>query len=462
MADAGTPDWWLDRLYKRLNERRPLIHEWDNWYTGDHPMPQGYEKAEGVLLRLLETIGLNMLALVTDAALDRMQVVGFKVDGKTNDDVWDIWQTNNFDLGSEMVRQEKMALSEAYTLVDPNSGDPILTPEHPEQCIVEYAPGSMRQRAAGLKVWLDDLLDTPLIRAMVYLPDGVYSYAAPTRVFTNRRSMLAMRPGWELQPDESGPNPLGEVPLVPFANRGRMLKAPVPEFYPAIRPQKRINKTLMDRMAMQDAGAFKAKWATGVEIPEDPVTGEPVEPFKVAIDRLFISESDKAKFGQFEAEDIKQMLEAVRDDVADCAIVVPTSPDQILGKLVNVAADGLKLAQVSEVKRVRRHIRHESEGWEDVARLALKAAGKSVPNVERMTTEWRNPEYRTDTEQANAATVAIGAGMPQEVAWERYFNASPDDVKDWSAKSSPADPVLERLTRSLTGAADAADAAGIA
>jgi hypothetical protein len=50
---------------------------------------------------------------------------------------------------------------------------------------------------------------------------------------------------------------------------------------------------------------------------------------------------------------------------------------------------------------------------------------QDVPNVERMTTEWRNPEYRTDTEQANAATVAIGAGMPEEVAWERYFNASP-------------------------------------
>jgi hypothetical protein len=37
--------------------------------------------------------------------------------------------------------------------------------------------------------------------------------------------------------------------------------------------------------------------------------------------------------------------------------------------------------------------------------MGLKGAGKSVPNVSRMTTEWRNPEYVTDTEQANAATV---------------------------------------------------------
>lgn len=432
MADPGTPDWWLDRLYKRLRDRQPQLKIWDDLYTGAHPAPLGYEKASSVLLRLLDTLGLNMLALVTDAALDRMQIEGFKVNGTASDDIWSIWQDNNFDLGSEQVRQEKMALSEAYVMVDPNNGRPLLTPEHPEQCVVEDMPGSTRQQAAALRVWQDDLGPTPVIRAVLYLPDAVYAYAAPTRIYTTSvRSALAMRPAWELQPDESGTNPLGAVPVVPFRNRARMLRAPLPEFHPAIPIQKRINKTLMDRMAMQDAGAFKAKWATGLDIPVDPETDQPIEPFKVAVDRLFVSESKDTTFGQFEAEDIQQMLAAVRDDVSDCATVVPTSPDQILGKLVNISGDGLKLAQVSEVKRVRRHIRHESESWEDVARLMLKAAGKDVPNAGRMTTEWRNPEYRTDTEQANAASIALSAGMPYEAVWERYFNATPDEVKAW-------------------------------
>lgn len=432
MAEPGTPDWWLDRLYKRLRDRQPQIRLWDDWYTGAHPVPLGYEKAGPVLLRLLDTIGLNMMALVTDAALDRMQVRGFDVDGRSNDDLWGIWQDNNFDLGSEQVRQEKMALSEAYTLVDPNNGSPLLTPEHPEQCIVEHAPGSSRVLAAGLKVWQDDLGPTPVVRAMVYLPEAVFSYVAPTRVYSDlTRSALALKPGWELVANESGLNPLGEVPLVPFSNRARMLRAPVPEFFPALPIQRRINKTLMDRMSMQDAGAFKAKWATGVDIPIDPDTGQPVEKYRQAIDRMFVDSNPEAKFGQFQAEDIQQMLEAVRDDVSDCATVVPTSPDQILGKLINVSGDGLKLAQVSEVKRVRRHIRHESESWEDVGRIALKAAGKSVPNVGRMDTRWQNPEYRTDTEQANAGAIALAAGLPYSAVWERYFNATPEEQVEW-------------------------------
>lgn len=458
MADPGTPDWWLDRLYKRLRDRAPQIRTWNDWYTGSHPVPRGYEGAEALFARIMDTVGLNMLQMVSDAPLARMEIVGFKVNGVVNNDIWDIWQDNNFDLGSEMVRQEKMALSEASVMVDPNSGDPLLTPEHPEQTIVEYAPGS-RKRVAALKVWQDDTTAAgPLVKAFLDLGEqGIYTFAAPTRIYASQdRSALALKPMWEFQDSESGANPLGEVSIVSFPNGGRMMATSVPEWYPALPPQKRINKSLLDRMAMQDQGAFKAMWATGIKIPRDPVTGEPVESFLKAIDRVFINENPDGKYGQLEAEDIKQMLMAVRDDIADCAMLVATSADQILGKLVNVAGDGLKLAQNSEVKRTKRHIRHESEGWEDVARLLLKGAGKSVPNVSRMTTEWANPEYRTDTEQANAATVAIGAGMPPEVAWERYFNASPDDVKDWSQRleeqanrdaARASDPIAAALLR---------------
>jgi hypothetical protein len=198
---------------------------------------------------------------------------------------------------------------------------------------------------------------------------------------------------------------------------------------------------------MQDQGAFKAMWATGIKIPRDPVTGQPVEDFVKAIDRMFVNENPDGKFGQLQSEDISQLLAAVRDDVADCGMLVPTSPDQIMSKLVNVAADGLKLAQVSEVKRVRGHIKHESESWEDVARLSLKAAGKPTPDQGRLKTEWRSPEYRTDTEAANAATVAIGTGMPREVAFQRYYNATPDEARNWVEKAQAE--ALDVVTRAV-------------
>lgn len=456
MADPGSPDWWLDRLYKRLRERAPKIRRWDDWYVGNHPLPEGYEKAGPLLQRLYEATGLNILAAVTNAAHERMQVEGFKVGGKVNDDVWDIWQGNNFDASSSQVFLEKMALSEAYTLTDPNlnsAGVPTVTPEHPEQCIVEFQPGSGTARAAGLKVWRDDLGATPTVRAMVYLPDMVVAYAAPTRISNvSVDTNLAMRPAWEMQPDESGRNPLGEVPLVPFSNRARMLKEPLPEFQPALSVQKRIMKTLLDRMAMQDAGAFKAKWATGLEIPRDPETGEPVEPFQSAVDRMFVNENEAGRFGQFEAEDIKQMLEAVEADVKHAAVLVPTPPDQILGQMVNVGAEGLKMAQASLISRVRGHHRTDEEPLETTARLMLKAGGKDVPNVSSMTTVWHNPEYRTENELADALTKARSFGVPDEALWERW-GATPQEISRWR------DMVAAQDARGLTAGLKALDGA---
>ena len=436
MADPGAPDWWLDRLYKSLRDRQPVIKSYDEWFSGEHPAPQGNEKATLLLQRLLETVGLNILPRLSDAAFERMQVEGFKVNGKHNDDVWAIWQGNNFDAASRMVLQEKGALSEAYVLVDPNenaAGVPTLTPEHPSQVITEDVPGSPGENPyrMGLKVYVDDTEATPVRYAYVYGPDRLDVFAAPTRV----SSGWTLRPSWERQESLSGDNPLGECPLVPFANRPRLLKAPRPEWWPALIPQKRINKTLLDRMAMQDEGAFKAMWATGLSIPVDPETQQPIEPFKRAIDRLFINENPEGRFGQLEAEDIKQMLLAVKDDVMAGAIVVPTPPDQFLGEVVNVSEGGLEAARDSLTRRVNLHKAIDGESFETVGRLSLKAAGKAVPNVNRMTTNWADLENATEGAKADAAVKWDTLGVPREVLWEKFLGAGPDEITDWSEKA---------------------------
>lgn len=431
MADPGTPDWWLDRLYKRLRARQSDILDFDKWYSGEHPAPNGSVKAAELLSRLLDTVGLNILPRLSDAAFERMQVEGFKIAGRNSDDAWEIWQGNNFDAASRMVLQEKGALSESYVMVDPNlnaAGVPTMTPEHPEQAITEDVPGAYGESPyrMGLKVNVDETGTTPLRYAYVVGPDRVEVFAAPTRI-----GGWAIRPQWEYQGSLSGDNPLGECPLVPFTNRPRMLRAPRPEWWPALPIQRRINKTLLDRMAMQDEGSFKAMWATGLAIPEDE-NGQPVEPVRRALDRLFVNENAEGKFGQFEAEDIKQMLEAVKDDVMAGAIVVPTPPDQFLGEIVNVSEGGLEAARDSLTRRVNLHKAHDGESFETVARLALRAAGKDSPSAKAMTTNWADVENVTVAAKADAAVKWQSTGVPQEALWERFLGASPDEIADWS------------------------------
>lgn len=432
----GTPDWWLRRLTAQLKGRSQAVNAADDWYTGNHPSPAGYDRAREVLRRLLEAANANFMALVVDAAVERMHVEGFRLAGSVADEPWRIWQANSFDLGAELVLIDCLALGEASVLVDPTlnaAGTPTLTPEHPSQTTVAYVPGSFRDRAAGLKLWTDDMDAARVLMAAIYLPDRVVTYAAPLP----RSGVLPNAPKWEVQPSLSGLHGLGEVPLVPFPNRPRMLKPGTAEFATVVPIQRRINKTILDRLVMQEFGAFKQKWVTGMEVPVDPETGQPIEPFVAAIDRLLVSESSDATFGQFESEDIASLLAAVDSDVKQIAAIVPTPPHYLLGNLVNLSAEALKAAEAALVSRIRRHMRHVGEPLEAVVRLSLRAAGKSSPDVVGMETIWRNPEFRTEGELVDALVKMAGLGVPVEALWERW-GATPQEITSWKAKARSA------------------------
>lgn len=450
-APALSPEWWRDRLHAQLLARRPEVQAADRWYSGNHPAPPTYARAQEILTALLDACGANFLALLVDAAAERMQVEGFSTGGATLDDLWTIWQGNNFDAGSEMVLLESLALGTSYVMVSPETnaaGFPTMTPEHPEQAVVAYWPGT-QTRAAGLKVFTDDLRDQPVTVATLILADQVVTWHAPAP----RDGLVAVsKPRWERQDSLSGPNPLGEVSLVDFPNRPRMLKAGSPEFTQAIPPQRRITRTILDRLVNQYYGAFKQKWATGLDVPTDPDTGQPVEPFDVAIDRLFTNENPAGKFGAFDPEDIKQLLDGVESDVKHMAAIVPTPPDYLLGQMVNISDAALKSAQAGLIMRVRKHMRHREEPFESVGRLGLKAAGLSVPNVSSMRTLWRNPETRTEGELVDSLVKMRTLGVPLKALWERY-GASPQEIAAWPAMlaEESTDPTLERIARDLTG-----------
>ncbi len=425
-----SPEWWLERLQGKLNARAPYIRQSDAWYAGEHPAPLGYEKGRDVLSRLLELCSANYLAIAVDSALERLQTTGFKVAGEVSQELSDVWQSNNLDLGSAMVYTEKMAVSQGLMLVSPElnaSGLPTVTPEHPLQAIVESRPGSMTIRDAGLKIFHDDRLGVMV--ATLYLPDSVTTFMADGHAQPVTPFRMGPGPRWERQGSMSGPNPLGEVPLVDFRNRPRMLKHPVAEFEPAVGIQKRINKTLLDRMVMQEFSAFKQKWATGIDVPEDE-NGQPVEPFRSAIDRLFVSEHADAKFGELSGDDISSLQSAIADDAKMMASIVPTPSHYLHSDGDNVSAEQAKVSESGLVARVRRQMREIDEPLETAMRLALRAAGLSVPRPESMETVWRDPETRTDAELTDSLMKAKALDIPREVLWER-FGATPQQVAAW-------------------------------
>jgi len=294
--EPGTPLWHLARLHAALDARRPTIDRYAAYYEGHHPMAFASAKFRAAFGSLFSTFADNWCELVVDAVKERLHVEGFRFGADTGADAaaWDIWQRNQLDADSSIAHTEALISGICYVMVwADDMGEPAITVEHPAQVIVSYAPANRRRRTAALKVWLDDEGYT---LATLYLPTEVYKYRSSAKRLGTAPIQWVPRD----TPGESWPitNPLGVVPIVALPNRARLLIEHRSEIASVLPVQDAVNKLVADMMVASEFAAFRQRWATGLEIPTDPVTGKPVEPFRAAVDRMWMANPPKDKIGQ--------------------------------------------------------------------------------------------------------------------------------------------------------------------
>jgi hypothetical protein len=425
----GEPLWWVDRLWKQLVKRRKYVDLMRLYYSGDHPLPMIQEKARSAFQRLLKQSRSNYTGLVVDATAERIQVDGFRFGDEdiADQEAWRVWQASSMDADSDLLITEAVKVGRAFALVAPNPDDPttpIITAEDATQAIVAYKPGSRRDRAAGLKTWMDDW--TGQFMATLYLPDGLYKFQAPKpQQGIPKPRWVKREVGGEQWP---APNPLGVVPLIEIQNRPDLLGDAHSEIEDVLDVQDRINKTLIDRMMAQEFSAFRQRWMTGYEVPTDD-SGQPIEPFKAAVDRLWVIEDENVKVGEFSSTDLGPYLASIEADVQHMAARTRTPAQYLLGKLSNVNGETLKATESGLVAKVRQRCRPLGEGLEEVVRLYLQAAGdaRDLSSIEVI---WHNPEFRTEGELVDALVKMSTLGVPREALWERW-GASQTEIAKW-------------------------------
>ncbi|MFD0276166.1 phage portal protein [Kitasatospora sp. NPDC127111] len=362
----------------------------------------------------------NWAGLVIDAPAERLGVDGFRfgVDGgKTADqDANRIWQENHLDADSDLIHYGALVQRRAYALVERGTdGRPVITHETPRQFAVEYEQGSRRRIAAALKLWRDDW--TNMTRATLWLPGSIHYFATRREAagFAVLRSELRtwdplMLPGTT---DGTATNPLGRVPAVDFVNRRNRRITGFAEHEDILPIQDRINLSLINLIAAMRYGAFRQRWAAGLEVDEDPVTGQKIQPFQLDIKSLWTTDDHEVRFGEFASTDLVPYVKAVESATQDLAAISRTPPHYLLGQVVNVSGDALKAAETGLVSKVRDRQRNFGESWEQVMRLAFRVLGDEQRAVAYdAETIWRDPESRTLAELADAAVKHGAAGVP--------------------------------------------------
>jgi hypothetical protein len=412
---AGTPEWWRDRLFEELCGRRFAYSLFEAYYDGFHRLAFATSKYRETFGNLFSAFADNWCQIVIDSSVERLVVQGFRFGGtgeKADDAAWKLWQQNNLDAEAHLAHTEAGKLGVAYVSVLPNPDDPtepIIQAEHPSGCIVEMDPANPRRRTAALRAWCDDT--EGLEYAVLYRPDWVYWWARPQGSSTRAAG------GWQPAPG-SGRNELGAVPIVPLVNKPRLRdRRGMSDLQCMVPLQDGVNKLITDMLVASEFASFRQRWATGIEIPKDE-SGQPIQPFKSAVSRVWAVEDPGVKFGEFDITPLTNYVEASETLVRHIAALTRTPPHYLMGQIVNASGDALKAAEAGLVAKVRAKHVTLGEGWEEVMRLAFGMQhDKTRADAYDAETIWKNPENRTDAELSDAAVKLASIGVPQEELW---------------------------------------------
>lgn len=438
---AGSPLWWVDHLESEMNKRQALIWLQEDYFAGRHKMTFASSAFREAFGQMLAAISDNWIPLVIGASCERLKPQGFRFgeDRKGDEDAWRIWQENQLDADGSLAFSEAAKHGESYLLVWPveeskstgifgrlfskrsDGPTPRITVEHPSQMIVAREGGDRRRRAAALKRWEED---TGEIFATLYLPDEIHYFKRGKNGWLMRRPAAA--------------NKLGVVPVVPLVNEPQMLPCFPPAALTAlphsvgtyshvglgrsdmadiISTVDLINKLLADMMVSSEVAAFKQRWATGLDVPVDPDTDEPIQPFKSAVDRLWIGDGENVKFGEFSATDLSNYTNAIEQRIQSLAARTRTPPHYLLGQITNVSGDALKAAEAGLASKTNAKKNSFGEGLEEAIRLAFAWMEDDRATDLSAEVDWAPSEARSEAEYVDSLVKKMAFGVPKEQLW---------------------------------------------
>lgn len=427
---TATPEWWLQVMVMGLLDRQPELYLRDAYVSGNQPLPDGDKRYVRVLRALQRKSRTNYCGLVTSSKVERMRVRGFRFGpvGKADPDAKAIWSANDMPLQSNLIHRRAAKYGLTYALATPPAEGkqwPGITAEDPRQCITYQDPTRPTRSIAGLKMWNDAI--TGRVHAVLFLPGVNFGFVGPESTviadmsYEDMRDRLLSSTTGGLQLMGEQPTGLTELPMVQYIWRPDSSDfIPYGEAGPDVRDiQDRINQTMLDRLIITRAQAYKQRWASGLKIAQSR-TGNTKPPFDPGADVLWVTEEKDAKFGEFGTADIRQLLEAVRDDVADIAAITKTPAHYLMGKMANVSGETLSEAETGLVSAVED--RMESVGWghETLMKTCFRYLGNAQKAEElEAETLWTDPQRRTMQELADAAIKWSEIGIPLQLIMDR-------------------------------------------
>lgn len=443
LSDSDSPEQMLDKLTQRLQARKADEDCWNDLYNGEEGLLFASPEFEELTGGLFEEFSDNWCRTVPDTCLERLKVTAFQgADGQLDETAMSAWRRNRADVEVGLALLDSLVTSRSHALVwNPTGQASDITFVPTGEAVVDYVPGARGLRRAGARMWCDGTYDfaTLFVRGLGGAPPMVYRRQRKTGGTWEPRTV-----GLPRSERVDFPNPMGDagaVPLVEIPNRARLGGAPESDIK-SVAPLQRVVNTLWAHLLTgADYMALPQRVVLGMDKPmrdirddEGNIVDEEEIPLtKFSRDRLLWLSKQGANIAQFTAADLGNYLRVIEAAVRHIAAQTRTPPHYLLGEMSNIAADALTAAESGLVAKAKDKQLYFGADIREIMRLEALASGEPAraESIAMGKVQWRDAQYRSEAQYADALTKYKAIGVPDEALWRMIPDVEPEQVQDW-------------------------------
>lgn len=409
----------INRALKELARRGGAYRKAKAYYDGRHQLAFATEKFRSAFGEMFRSFADNLMPPVVDAVKDSLQITGFQIeagDETLADEAWKIWQDGRLSKRAGEVHKEALLSGDAYLIVWPNKdGRPGFHPNKAHLCAVNYDDEEPERVSSAVKVWPRA---DKRYRLNVYFPDRIEKYLTRQSHPNGMPESAKAFDEFEV-PGEAWPlaNSYGVVPVFHFANNADMGEAGRSELVDVTPLQDALNKAVLDKMVAMEFTAFTQRYAIGLDVETDPITGKPIVPF-TGMERMLTIGNPDAKFGQFEGANLEQFLKVQDSFRMEIARVSGTPLHYFFLQDGNVpSGEALKTLEKRFLKKTEDRQSSFGQVWEEIISLALKMSNETIAGMDddvRLFAQWSDPAPASQKERLEALVLKQGLGVDEE------------------------------------------------
>lgn len=450
------------------------------YYDGEHALKFATRRYREVFGGLFNEFADNLCPLVVDALADRLEVVGFSLEGEGPPEeqadepdqatkeltrrvsrlAWKVWVDNRMNQQAGQVHQECLLKGDSYVIVWPSRRDrtrPRIYPQLANEMTVKYDPEEPGEMLWAAKCWRSD---EGYLRLNMYYPEEIRRYRTKSSqhgdvvdvgMYPNSADAFEPYAGDDFE--AVVPHSLGRVPVFHFANNAAVGRFGASELRDVIPLQDALNKSVLDMMVGMEFAALPQRWATGIEPPnsadDESRPRSDTDPFVPGVDRLWAIEDKDGKFGQFPSTDLTQYLDVQEGFRLEIARVSGT-PLHYLMLVRGQVSSGEAVKALDDRFTKKGEDRQKAFGntWEDAVAFALQIMGE--PTDLRLSARWKAIRSRSEKEHVDTQFVKHELGVPRkqlllemdyteeqvetfQAEWER----EKQQERDWMVQGTP-------------------------